>query len=119
MANAFGAQEREDICPVPLDQLGRLYRADPDAILTMIGAMSEDARIKLAVFCYSRAHLRDVGLSAAALCDEARLAEMAGMIGQVLAVQCRAKVRSFGGGAEEKAVPKMKISLGGGGRSLS
>jgi hypothetical protein len=44
-----------------------------------------------------------------------RLGELAGTLGQVLAAQCRSKVRSFG---VEPAVsgfrPKAKISLAGG-----
>lgn len=114
MANEFGRAEREGICPVPLDQLGELYRRDPDGIIGMVGGMSEDARIKLAVFCYGRAHLREIGLTIAAQCSETRLTEMAGMIGQVLAVQCRAKSRSFGSERDRGTTQsKPKVSLAG------
>lgn len=113
MANEFGPAEVDAICPVPLARLGQIYRSDPDGITALLGEMPEDARIRLAVFCYGRAHLRDVGLSIAAQCSETRLSEMAGMIGQVLAVQCRAKVRTFGADAPARIVAKPRISLGG------
>lgn len=112
MANEFGRAEPDGVCPVPLDKLGQLYRSDPDDLMEMIREMPEDRRIRLAVFCYSRAHLRDVGLSIAAVCDAARLAEMAGMVGQVMAAQCRSKVRTFG--PETGSRPAFKtISLAG------
>ena len=113
MANEFGRAESDAICPVPLEKLGELYRADPDAILSLVGEMPEDGRIRLAMFCYGRAHLRDIGLSIAALCGEQRMVEMAGVMGQVLASQCRAKVRTFGAERVAPAPVKVKISLAG------
>ena len=113
MANEWSHAERDAVCPVPLEKLGQLHRADPDGVLALVGEMKEDARIRLAVYCYGRAHLRDVGLAIAEQCSETRLAHMAGMIGQVMVVQCRAAVRTFGADRGDRAVLRPKISLGG------
>ncbi|WP_375461120.1 hypothetical protein [uncultured Enterovirga sp.] len=113
MAGEWGHAERDAVCPVPLEKLGQLHRADPEGVLSLVAEMPESARIKLAVFCYGRAHLRDVGLAIAEQCDETRLAQIAGMIGQVMAVQCRAAVRTFGSDRGDRAVSRPKISLGG------
>jgi hypothetical protein len=96
-------------CPVPLDLLGQLYRAEPTCVTGMLRDVSEDRRARLAMFCYHRAHLRELGLTVAASCDAGRLAQLAGTMGQVMAEQCRAGVREFGGQAPHWA-PK-KISL--------
>lgn len=113
MANDFRAAEAEPDCPVSLDILGRLYRADSAAIADMVSLLPEDRRARLAMFCYARAHLRELGLTIAESCNETRLAELAGVLGQVLAAQCRAKVRTFGADFGSRIVARPKISLAG------
>lgn len=112
----FGNPEPGGICPVPLAKLEKLYRAYPGEIVRLIAEMPEDRRIRLAVFCYGRPHLRDVGLAIAAICDEARLAEMAGMMGMVLAAQCRAKVGMAGGERPQAAGATPPVGLTGSAR---
>lgn len=90
-------------CPVPADMLSRLYRAGPDAA-DMVDGLPETQRIELAVFCYSRAHLRPVAMSIAARCDAGRLVHIAGNAGYALVAQCQ----HIGG-----AAPKARISLAG------
>jgi|SRR4051812_13657412 len=99
-------------CPVSLDLLGRLYRADPACVAEMLCDVSEDRRARLAMFCYHRAHLRQLGLTIAASCDAARLAQLAGTMGQVLAQQCRMHVRDFARQTAPHWVPR-KIALAG------
>lgn len=113
MASDWGLPERDAICPVPLEKLGQFHRADPEGVLELIAEMPEDARIKLAVYCYGRAHLRDIGLAIAERCSEARLGQLAGMIGEVMAVQCRAAVRTFGSESMNRGTAKPLISLAG------
>ena len=117
MANDFGRAEPDAICPVPLDKLGSLYRSDPEDLMSQIRDMPEDRRITLAVFCYQRAHLRDLGLSIAATCSDGKLVEAAGVVGQALSIQCRASVRRFGQDAPARPTGKPKISLGGNSRT--
>lgn len=72
--------------------------------------MSEDRRARLAMFCYHQAHLRELGSTIAASCDAARLAQLAGTMGQVMAEQCRAGVREFMGQAPHRAVKKISLA---------
>ena len=112
----FGRAEPDALCPVSLDALGGLYRADRDTVLETVRDLPEEKRVRLALFCYNRAHLRDLGLTIASSVDPGRLGELAGTMGEVLAAQCAARGLSFG--TEPQVVakaskPKMKISLGG------
>jgi hypothetical protein len=82
-------QYSEASCPVPADLLGQLYRANPETAAEMVDELPESRRIELALFCYSRAHLRPLGLAIAGTCDPARLVRNAGTLGQVLAAHWR------------------------------
>lgn len=116
MPRGFGPPEPERESPVSLEVLGELYKADDYDLREMLAKMPEEKRIRLALFCYSKAHLRNLALKVAASCDPTRLAESAGTIGEVLAAQCRASGLSFGDEApapDPKQKPKAKISLGG------
>ena len=105
-------------CPVPLDTLNALYRADAPDVLAAVRGFSEEKRVRLALFCYNRSHLRKLGLTIAASVDPARLAALAGTMGEVLAAQCQASGLSFGTepiatGTKKPVKEKPKISLGG------
>ena len=114
MANDFGRAEADRECPVPLDVLGELYRAEPEDQAEQLAALSEDQRARLALYCYGKAHMRDLALTIAARCDPAKLEEIAGPLGKVIAAQSTGKRRSFGAEPEQPSgKPKMKISLGG------
>lgn len=98
-------QMSEPNCPVSPDVLGTLYRAGTSSASNVIEGWSEKQRIELALFCYGRAHLRDLAMSIAATCDPTRLARSgAGNVGQALAIQSRHR-----GGS----IPSGRISLGG------
>ena len=114
MANEFGRAEADRECPVSLEVLGELYRADAETLAERLPEFTEEKRIRLALFCYSKAHLRDLALAIAASCDAEKLTEAAGTIGQVLAAQSRSKRLTFGKEpAAPEPKPKVKISLGG------
>lgn len=113
MPNEFGHAEPDAICPVPLDDLGSLYRSDPADLLDQIRDMPEDRRVRLALFCYQRAHLRDLGLSIAGTCSDGMLIEIAGAAGHALSIQCRASVRRFGQQQLARPTGKVKVSLAG------
>ena len=59
----------ENTCPVPDAILSRLYRAQTAEIQAIAIELPEPQRIQLAVFCYARSHLREVGRDIAALCN--------------------------------------------------
>jgi hypothetical protein len=110
----FGPTELDADCPIPLEDLGELYRSDAATLSALLAKMPEDARGRVALFCYGRSHLRALGLTIAATCNEKRVAYLAGALGSVLAAQCRAKLRdSFGQDPSHFSRPKAKISLAG------
>lgn len=90
MANEFGRAEADAACPVSLDLLGQLYRADEHARSEMLLALSDAQRARLALFCYNRAHFGELAMAIAATCDPETLVALAGAVGEVLSVQCRA-----------------------------
>jgi|SRR3954451_4119927 hypothetical protein len=81
-----GRQERVRIddgtlCPVSDVLLSRIYRADADELRPIVLALSETVRASLAVFCYQRAHLRDISRQITALCDPVTLVRNGGGMG--------------------------------------
>lgn len=68
----------ENTCPVPDAVLSRLYRAEPFEIEAIAIDLPEDQRMQLAVFCYARTHLREVGRVVASVCNKDRLVTVAG-----------------------------------------
>jgi hypothetical protein len=73
-----GSPEDETTCPVSDDVLARLYRGSAADVDTIVSELSEPTRARLAVFCYSRAHLREIGRQTAALCSPQILLRVAG-----------------------------------------
>src|SRR3954454_16520231 len=71
---AFG----ENTCPVSDATLSRLYRAQTAEIQAIAIELPEPQRMQLAVFCYARSHLREVGREVAALCNREAIANVAG-----------------------------------------
>jgi hypothetical protein len=57
------------LCPVSDVVLSRLYRADGSEVEAIAMALPINARSRLAVFCFSRSHLRDIGRQIASMCD--------------------------------------------------
>ena len=56
-------------CPVAEELIGKLYASDKHGIVDIVSGLSPMRRGQLALFCYGRAHLREVGLAVAAVCD--------------------------------------------------
>ncbi|MGA0597743.1 hypothetical protein [Enterovirga sp. CN4-39] len=105
-------------CPLPLATVAELKNAEAREVVASVLPLSEELRIKLALYCYNRAHLRPLGLTVASTIDPERMAALGGTLGEVIASQSRASGLSFGTEpiAEPKKrveKPKPKISLGG------
>ena len=98
-------------CPVPLDLLGSLYRAGAARIEDIIRPLSVSQRAELAVYCYGRAHFRELGLTIASLCDAAVLAGVAGVLGQTLATQSRGLIKDFGLDGVRSGSARRKVTL--------
>ncbi len=68
-------------CPVPDDMLKRLLDSTRSAVSEVGADLPEAQRAELAVYCYRRAHFRDIGLSLAGLCSRQALVMEAGHAG--------------------------------------
>ena len=68
----------ETTCPVSDHILARLYRGSAADVETIVSDLPEPTRARLAVFCYTRAHLREIGRQTAALCSPQILLRVAG-----------------------------------------
>ena len=113
MANEFGRAEADAACPVSLDLLGQFYRAGEHARSELALSLSEPQRARLALFCYNRAHLRDLAVAIASTCDPEALVGLAGTVGEALSVQCRAaRAKKSAPSAARRLEPaKAKVSL--------
>jgi hypothetical protein len=77
---------------VPDDLIGRLYSANESAVFDMLPELSPQDRAYLAMFCYRKSHLHNIGLAIAATCDEIALISTWGTaLGQTLYAQSREK----------------------------
>jgi hypothetical protein len=77
---------RDDRQPDRLAQVvGQLYRSHGHQVAELVANLAADQRAMLALFCYGRAHMREIGLSIAATCDSPILIETGGpAVGQAL-----------------------------------
>ncbi|MCJ2101186.1 hypothetical protein, partial [Methylobacterium sp. E-046] len=71
-------------CPVPLELVAQLTRAEPDARLSLLDGLTEMTRARLAVWLYGRSHTHEIGVRVAATCEEATLRNIAGLVGSQL-----------------------------------
>lgn len=74
----------DELCPVPDEMLGQMYRASAHGLSALIATVSPAARVLLAVYCYRRVHLASIGLAIAATCDKDDLIHLGGNSGAVL-----------------------------------
>jgi hypothetical protein len=74
----------DELCPVPDEILGKMYRASAHGLDELIATISPTARALLAMYCYRRAHLASIGLAIAATCDKDDLSSFGGNAGAVL-----------------------------------
>lgn len=80
LASSIGFHDlpNEPDCPVSDELLGTIYRSHEHGLPALVATVSEELRARLAVFCYGRAHLRDIGLAIAASCTHGVLVAVAG-----------------------------------------
>lgn len=86
----------EDICPVSEETFQVLMRQNATSAASVAHSLPEDQRARLAVFCYRKAHLRQLGFAIAASCSRRALVEEAGHAGELLFQQSRAVSSSTG-----------------------
>lgn len=79
----------DDVCPVRDELLGELYSASKLGLPIPVETVAPDIRAMLALFCYRRSHLHEMGLAIAASCDEYNLVRSGGRVGEALYVSSR------------------------------
>lgn len=99
-------------CPVSLDLVARLTRAEPGRHSRLLDGISEEITAELAIWLYGRSHTREIGVQVAAACDRAVLQRSAGLVGNQLYDLSRrpscAPSHSMNGGGGRR-----QVSLGG------
>jgi hypothetical protein len=84
------APQLDDDQIVPEELVGRLYRANEEAVPELLGGLSSHERANLAMFCYRKSHLHRTGLAIAATCDLTTLIQAWGTaLGQAVFAQSR------------------------------
>lgn len=111
-AHLITVRDFEDGCPVPVETLGRLYRADTETRPSLIADIPQHTRARLAIFLYGRLHTRELGLRVAATCEAAFLMQTAGTLGEIIYAQSRTGYArpTYG---EDRRPSKSVISLAG------
>jgi hypothetical protein len=93
---------------VSADLIGRLYASSEHGLEQVVSPLSMERRTAVALFCYSRAHLREKGLAVAAMCDQWSLVNAAGRLGEAIFAQSRLQPK----GADTPAhIGRRKITL--------
>ena len=102
----------DEVCPVSLELLGALYRADDETLGELLSDFPDKTRGRLAVYLYGRSHTHELGIRIAAGCDGSVLRRAAGIVGNVLYEQSRQTYArpSYG---ENRIASRSKVSLGG------
>jgi hypothetical protein len=78
----------EEACPVSDEFLGDLYRSNSQEVSVLVGTVRSETRASLALYCFRRAHLHDIGLAIAATCNEEDLDSL-GAAGTLLHLRSR------------------------------
>jgi hypothetical protein len=78
----FGLEE--DLCPVGDELFGELYRSSKQGLPVLVATVPPDTRAMLALFCYRRSHLHEMGLAIAVSCNEDDLVWSGGRAGAAL-----------------------------------
>jgi hypothetical protein len=111
-ARSIHSEDIEAGCPVPLDTLVRIYRAEAEALPSLVAGIPERTRARLAAFLYGRSHTHELGLKVAAACDESVLKREEGGLGEAIYTQSRQRYARPTHG-EHRYAPTKKISLAG------
>lgn len=85
-----GAEPDVD-CPVSLEVLGSVYRADEFDLPFILADIPAPTRAKLAAYLYGKSHMHQLGLKVARACERDDLVRAAGEIGGVIHGQAHLK----------------------------
>lgn len=98
-------------CPISTEMLGTLVRAETALIGEMVAGLPRSTVAQLSIYCYGRAHLRDLGMALMGHCDVRHLVDIAGVMGQVIARQSRDGAAHFGRDGIRTGSGRRKVTL--------
>ena len=79
----------DDIC-ISEEVIGRLHHATEDSILDLVSTLRASERANLAMHCYRKSHLRQIGLTIATTCDlKSLVQELGSVLGGAIFAQSR------------------------------
>jgi hypothetical protein len=79
----------EDIC-ISEEVIGRLHHASEESILDLVSTLRASERANLAMHCYRKSHLRQIGLTIATTCDlKSLVQELGSVLGAAIFAQSR------------------------------
>ncbi|KNY19405.1 hypothetical protein [Methylobacterium sp. ARG-1] len=90
-AHPTSGAEPEVDCPVSLEVLGEVYRADEFDLPMILEQIPPLKRAQLAAYLYGKSHMHKLGLKVARSCDREDLIRVAGEIGSVIHGQAHLK----------------------------
>ena len=90
-AHPTSGAEADVHCPVPLETLGAVYRADDYDLPEILRAIPPLERAKLAAYLYGKSHMHQLGLRVARACEREDLIRAAGEVGSVIHGQANLK----------------------------
>ncbi len=83
------ASYEDELCPVPEEIFSEVAGGTPPNAVEVANALPEAQRAHLAVFCYRKRHLHELGLMIASTCSCNALMEVAGVGGRIIFEQSR------------------------------
>src|ERR1700675_3722874 len=97
--NIFGSSNPildDDIC-ISEELIGRLHHATEDSVLDLVSTLRASERANLAMHCYRKSHLRQIGLTIATTCDlKSLVQELGSVIGGAIFAQSRKRTEEPG-----------------------
>src|SRR5271170_7515476 len=87
---SFAHSMRDDDTCISEQLIGRLHHASEDSILDLVSTLRASERANLAMHCYRKSHLRQIGLTIATTCDlNALVHELGPVLGGAIFAQSR------------------------------
>src|SRR5271170_3034798 len=86
----FAHSIRDDDIFISEEVIGRLHHATEDSILDLVAPLRASERANLAMHCYRKSHLREIGLTIATTCDlNGLVQELGPILGGAIFAQSR------------------------------
>jgi hypothetical protein len=102
----------EENLPITDELFADVVSLDQASLFALIAKLSPDKRALLAMYCYRRSHLSEIGLAIAATCDEDDLTFTCGRAGADLFSKSRERPRPAVSAAHPNSAAKLHFSGG-------